>query len=30
MEDDHIALAHGNGGKRFLEELADDPLPRIC
>ncbi len=26
----HVTLVTGLGGERFLEELEDDPLPRIC
>ena len=25
-----VTLATGLGGERILEELEDDPLPRIC
>jgi hydrogenase expression/formation protein HypE len=26
----HVQLETGLGGQRVLEELEDDPLPRIC
>jgi hydrogenase expression/formation protein HypE len=26
----HVVLQTGLGGERILEELEDDPLPRIC
>ena len=26
----HVQLHTGLGGERILEELEDDPLPRIC
>jgi hydrogenase expression/formation protein HypE len=26
----HVLLATEIGGERILEELEDDPLPRIC
>jgi hydrogenase expression/formation protein HypE len=26
----HVVLQTGLGGERLLEELEDDPLPRIC
>jgi hydrogenase expression/formation protein HypE len=26
----HVILQTGLGGERLLEELEDDPLPRIC
>jgi hydrogenase expression/formation protein HypE len=26
----HVVLETPLGGERFLEELEDDPLPRIC
>jgi hydrogenase expression/formation protein HypE len=29
-EDDRVILETPLGGERFLEELEDDPLPRIC
>jgi hydrogenase expression/formation protein HypE len=29
-EDNRVILETPLGGERFLEELEDDPLPRIC
>jgi hydrogenase expression/formation protein HypE len=29
-EDNRVILETSLGGERFLEELEDDPLPRIC
>ncbi len=26
----HVVLSTELGGERFLDELEDDPLPRIC
>jgi hydrogenase expression/formation protein HypE len=28
--DERVILETSLGGERFLEELEDDPLPRIC
>ena len=29
-KDQHVVLETELGGERLLEELEDDPLPRIC